>query len=114
MVFNPAIYNQQFFQSAFSTQHSAFHGSHIVPLVVHPEIERFAGEMDIVRRDLVTEQPAGGTVMRVRDDESPGKRITDRGKLVEVWRKQADGSWKCIVDTWNSDLAPAAAAAPAA
>jgi len=47
-------------------------------------------------------------------DESPGKRTTDRGKLVEVWRKQADGSWKCIVDTWNSDLAPAAAAAPAA
>jgi uncharacterized protein (TIGR02246 family) len=46
-------------------------------------------------------------------DEAPGKRTTDRGKLVEVWRKQADGSWKCIVDTWNSDL-PAAPAAPAA
>jgi ketosteroid isomerase-like protein len=45
-------------------------------------------------------------------DESPGKRVTDRGKLVEVWRKQADGSWKCIVDTWNSDL-PAAPAPPA-
>jgi hypothetical protein len=46
-------------------------------------------------------------------DEAPGKRTTDRGKIVEVWRKQADGSWKCIVDTWNSDL-PAAPSTPAA
>jgi ketosteroid isomerase-like protein len=36
-----------------------------------------------------------------------GKTITDTGKNVEVWRKQSDGGWKCIVDTWNSDL-PAA------
>jgi len=35
----------------------------------------------------------------------------DRGKLVEIWKKQADGKWKCIVDTYNSDL-PATAAAP--
>jgi ketosteroid isomerase-like protein len=41
-------------------------------------------------------------------DEAPGKRTTDRGKIVEIWKKQADGNWKCIVDTWNSDL-PAAA-----
>ena len=40
-------------------------------------------------------------------DEAPGKRTTDRGKIVEIWKKQADGNWKCIVDTWNSDL-PAA------
>lgn len=33
-----------------------------------------------------------------------GETVNDRGKYLEVWRKQADGSWKCIVDTWNSDL----------
>jgi uncharacterized protein (TIGR02246 family) len=33
-----------------------------------------------------------------------GKRATDRGKNVEIWKKQPDGRWKCIVDTWNSDL----------
>lgn len=33
-----------------------------------------------------------------------GKTISDRGKNVEIWKKQSDGSWKCIVDTWNSDL----------
>jgi ketosteroid isomerase-like protein len=33
-----------------------------------------------------------------------GKQAVDRGKNVEIWKKQADGSWKCAVDTWNSDL----------
>jgi uncharacterized protein (TIGR02246 family) len=33
-----------------------------------------------------------------------GKTISDKGKNLEIWKKQADGSWKCIVDTWNSDL----------
>jgi hypothetical protein len=30
---------------------------------------------------------------------------------LESWKKQADGNWKCIVDTWNSDL-PAAPSTP--
>ena len=33
-----------------------------------------------------------------------GKTVSDQGKNVEIWKKQSDGSWKCIVDTWNSDL----------
>ena len=33
-----------------------------------------------------------------------GKPVRDRGKYLEVWQKQKDGSWKCAVDTWNSDL----------
>ena len=36
-----------------------------------------------------------------------GKPVPDSGKMVEIWKKQADGNWKCIVDTWNSDLPPA-------
>jgi ketosteroid isomerase-like protein len=35
--------------------------------------------------------------------------VDDTGKLVEIWKKQADGKWKCIVDTYNSDLPVAAA-----
>lgn len=30
--------------------------------------------------------------------------LTDTGKVVEIWKKQTDGTWKCIVDTYNSDL----------
>ncbi len=43
-------------------------------------------------------------------NDAAGKPITDRGKYVEIWKKQADGNWKVIVDTWSSD-APAAAPA---
>jgi len=32
------------------------------------------------------------------------KTVDDRGKYLEVWKKQADGSWKCGADCWNSDL----------
>ena len=28
----------------------------------------------------------------------------DKGTFVDVWKKQADGSWKAIVDTFNSDM----------
>jgi ketosteroid isomerase-like protein len=33
-----------------------------------------------------------------------GKPMDDRGKMLEIWKKQADGNWKCIVDTWSTDL----------
>ena len=36
-------------------------------------------------------------------NDASGKPATDRGKFVEVVKKQADGTWKCAVDIWNSD-----------
>jgi ketosteroid isomerase-like protein len=36
-----------------------------------------------------------------------GKAITERNKGLVVWKKQADGSWKCVVDIWNAET-PAA------
>lgn len=32
-------------------------------------------------------------------------QTTDGGKYLEVWKKQADGSWKCVADSWSSDKA---------
>ena len=29
--------------------------------------------------------------------------VTDKGKYVEVWKKQADGAWKVNYDSWSSD-----------
>jgi ketosteroid isomerase-like protein len=39
-----------------------------------------------------------------------GKLVDDHGKTLEIWKKRADGNWKCIVDTWSSDLPVAAPA----
>ena len=33
-----------------------------------------------------------------------GKPVTERGKYATVWRKQADGTWKVVLDIFNSDL----------
>ncbi len=41
-------------------------------------------------------------------NDASGKPVNDRGKYLEVWKKQADGKWKCGADAWNSDL-PASA-----
>ena len=41
--------------------------------------------------------------------DAGGKPVSDHGKYLEVWEKQADGKWKCGADGWSSDL-PAASA----
>jgi len=43
-------------------------------------------------------------------NDASGKPFNDRGKYLEVWKKQADGNWKCAADMWNSDLAASAPA----
>ena len=45
-----------------------------------------------------------GTYALSIQDPKGGPAFRDTGKLVEIWKKQADGKWKCIVDTYNSDL----------
>jgi len=37
--------------------------------------------------------------------DAAGKAAFETGKFCETWKKQADGSWKCIVDIWNADPA---------
>ena len=44
--------------------------------------------------------------------DANGKPVKDRGKYIEIFKKQADRTWKVVADIWNSDLpasAPAAA-----
>ncbi len=36
--------------------------------------------------------------------DAAGNPVSDRGKFVDVFKKQADGSWKCSVGMWSSDL----------
>jgi len=41
---------------------------------------------------------------RLSSPTSAGERAEDVGSLFEVWRRQPDGSWRCAVDMFNSDL----------
>ena len=36
---------------------------------------------------------------------SAGKmgEMNDKGKYISVWREQADGTWKLVAETWNTD-----------
>ena len=42
----------------------------------------------------------------INEVDAGGKPLTDTGNYLEIWRKQSDGNWKCIVDTFTSDLPP--------
>ena len=46
----------------------------------------------------------GSYQLSYKDDK--GKVVSDHGKYVEVWKRQPSGGWRCVVDTWNSDLPP--------
>ena len=40
---------------------------------------------------------------QVTVNDSLGQAHTEYNKSVTIWRKEANGEWKNIVDTWNAD-----------
>lgn len=44
-----------------------------------------------------------GTYLETLAPPGGAPPITDKGKYIEIWKKQTDGSWKVIRDIWNSD-----------
>jgi len=46
-----------------------------------------------------------GTYAMTVTDPKTKKPVTDKGKYLTVYQKQADGSWKAVADTYNSDTA---------
>ena len=44
------------------------------------------------------------------ETDASGKPMVDKGKYLEIWKKQADGSWKCVADMFNTDLPSMASA----
>lgn len=48
----------------------------------------------------------------ITEIDASGKPMTDKGKYLAVWKKQADGNWKCVADMFNTDLPPASAPPP--
>jgi ketosteroid isomerase-like protein len=52
---------------------------------------------------------AGSYALTMND--ATGRPAIERGKYIEVWKKQSDGSWKALEDIFNADTPPAATAA---
>jgi uncharacterized protein (TIGR02246 family) len=50
--------------------------------------------------DMVYSQ---GTYTMTMTNPKTKKPMTDKGKYLTVYTKQADGSWKAVADTYNSD-----------
>ncbi len=70
-------------------------GFALAPKITKVEVAR-SGDLAYVR----------GTYEATATDPN-GAPVTDRGKFVVIWKKQAEGAWKVSADIWNSDLAPA-------
>ena len=34
-----------------------------------------------------------------------GTPVTSNGRAVTIWRREADGEWRCAVDIWNAESA---------
>lgn len=32
-----------------------------------------------------------------------GEQVREIGKYLEIWKKQANGTWKCAIDMWNTE-----------
>ena len=48
---------------------------------------------------------------RITVNDPSGKPVTTQARLINVWRKDPDGVWRCAVDVWVHE--PAAGPAPA-
>ena len=56
---------------------------------------------------------ARGTYTTKMTPKVPGAAVVDdKGKWLTAYRRQADGSWKIVVDIWNSDLPVAQVLSP--
>lgn len=85
--------------------HKAWEGMLAVPGV---KLTFQTGKVDVARDgDLAYSIGAYQMAMTGPD----GAPMSDRGKYTTVWKKQADGGWKVVVDIFNSDL-PAAPPPP--
>lgn len=63
-------------------------------------------EFEIIRAEVSSSGDLGwtlsvGEITIVRPDGPPGR---DQVRDFHVWRRQADGSWRVVVDIWNSGL----------
>ena len=92
------------------------------PIVGKAAIREFVIGMSKIPQFSITWEPESATISasgelgyllernRVTFADSTGTLRTELGKAVTIWRRDANGDWKCVVDTWNaSPMEPGAA-----
>ncbi len=75
----------------------------LVPMMADPNFSlTFASDRAVASKggDMVYTQ--GAYTMTMTDPKTK-QPMTDKGKFMTVYMKQADGSWKVVADTFNSD-----------
>jgi ketosteroid isomerase-like protein len=62
-----------------------------------------AGDMayTLYRYEMTMPAPKGASIVAASINGAP---INDKGKDMSVWKKQSDGKWKMVADTFNSDI----------
>ncbi len=71
-------------------------------------IPNFQNKSSLTQIDVATGKDMAystGTYLATMLGED-GKPVTEPGKWLSVWKKQADGSWRIVVDTYNTDIPP--------
>lgn len=86
-----------------------------MPVVTGKAAVREAIAKDFAAGDLAWHSNSAGTAgdlaytsgaYQSKYKDASGKELVDKGKYLTVWKKQADGSWKVLFDTFNTDLPP--------
>lgn len=67
--------------------------------------EGFSLRFDATRVEMSAagDLASGIGTYEIRFTDSEGATVHDVGKFVDLWRKQPDGSWKCILGMHSSD-----------
>jgi ketosteroid isomerase-like protein len=73
--------------------------------------EQDVAEDVLVRGDLAVAR--GTFISKATPKASGGAVIDDQGKFLSVFRRGADGTWKCFTDMWNTDRPVAQVLTPA-
>jgi ketosteroid isomerase-like protein len=74
------------------------------PILADPA---FSMQWETVKADVAKSGELGytqGTYTMTLTNPATKKPFTDKGKYLTVYKKQADGSWKAVEDTFNSDI----------
>lgn len=73
----------------------------------HPKIRAFVEgfpRITVNRIDLIDVDGCGDFAYAQGRYEVTAAGFSDRGKVIKLWRKRVDGSWRLFRDIWNSDL----------